>query len=338
MDTRIAVLGTGANGAAIAAAMTRAGHDVTCVEQWPAHVEVIRREGVTIHSPSGTTRTPLNAVHLAEVATLREPFDIVFVVVKGYDTRWACELILPLLKPTSLVVGVQNGMTVDDMADVVGVDRTVGCVIEVAANMFEPGVVNQQTDMWFALGGLNDEVQARVTQAAEVLSAAGEVDVVDDIRSSKWMKLVANAAELVTSAILDLPLLEAIALPGMHEFMTETGKEAGRTAVALGHTVVPIFGMDDIDTSSPDAFATELLDRVLTDYSLPDTRTTVLQDWMKGRRAEIEEINGLVVGSQRELGGRAPANEITLLLARQIEAGELTAGAHLAERLSSALS
>jgi 2-dehydropantoate 2-reductase len=124
----------------------------------------------------------------------------------------------------------------------------------------------------------------------------------------------------------------------MHEFMTETGKEAGRTAVALGHKVVPIFGMDDIDTSSPDAFATELLDRVLTDYSLPDTRTTVLQDWMKGRRAEIEEINGLVVGSQRELGGRAPANEITLLLARLIEAGELTAGAHLSERLSSALS
>ncbi len=338
MSTRVAVLGTGANGAALAASMTRAGHDVTSIEQWPAHVERIRGAGVTIHSPSGTTTTRLNAVHLAEVATLRDPFDIVFVVVKGYDTRWACELILPLLTPTSLVVGVQNGMTVDEIADIVGVERTIGCVIEVAANMFEPGVVNQQTGMWFALGGLTPGVQSRVVEVASVLGAAGKVEIVDDIRSSKWMKLVANAAELVTSAILDLPLLEAIALPGMHEFMTEAGKEAGRTAVALGHKVVPIFGMEGIDTSSADAFAVELLDRVLTHYSLPDTRTTVLQDWMKGRRAEIEEINGLVVRSQTQLGGRAPANEITVALARQIEAGELEAGPHLAERLSAALS
>jgi len=337
MRKRIAVIGTGANGAAIAASMTRAGVDVTCIEQWPAHVDAILRDGLTVNSPSGQTVTRLSAINLCDVATLREPFDIVFVVVKGYDTRWACELVMPLLKSDSLVVGVQNGMTLDDMTDVVGAHRTVGCVIEVAANMFDPGIVNQQTGMWFAIGSEDASVQRRLSDVSDVLSAAGDVEIVEDIRSSKWMKLVANAAELVTSAILDLPLLEAIALPGMHAFMTETGKEAGRTAVALGHRIVPIFGMADIDTSSPDAFATELLDRVLTDYSLPDTRTTVLQDWMKGRRAEIEEINGLIVREQARLGGHVPANEITLRLARQIEAGTLTAGPHLAERLSAAL-
>ncbi|NBX23543.1 MAG: hypothetical protein EBR52_05435 [Microbacteriaceae bacterium] len=337
MRKRIAVIGTGANGAAIAASMTRAGVDVTCIEQWPAHVDAILRDGLTVNSPSGQTVTRLSAINLCDVATLREPFDIVFVVVKGYDTRWACELVVPLLKSDSLVVGVQNGMTLDDMTDVVGAHRTVGCVIEVAANMFDPGIVNQQTGMWFAIGSEDASVQRRLSDVSDVLSAAGDVEIVEDIRSSKWMKLVANAAELVTSAILDLPLLEAIALPGMHAFMTETGKEAGRTAVALGHRIVPIFGMADIDTSSPDAFATELLDRVLTDYSLPDTRTTVLQDWMKGRRAEIEEINGLIVREQARLGGHVPANEITLRLALQIEAGTLTAGPHLAERLSAAL-
>ena len=66
-------------------------------------------------------------------------------------------------------------------------------------------------------------------------------------------------------------------------------------------------------------------------------RTTVLQDWMKGRRAEIEEINGLVVREQTRLGGQVPANDITLRLAREIEAGVLAAGPHLAERLSAVL-
>ena len=171
MRKRIAVIGTGANGAAIAASMTRAGVDVTCIEQWPAHVDAILRDGLTVNSPSGQTVTRLSAINLCDVATLREPFDIVFVVVKGYDTRWACELVVPLLRSDSLVVGVQNGMTLDDMTDVVGAHRTVGCVIEVAANMFDPGIVNQQTGMWFAIGSEDASVQRRLSDVSDVLSA-----------------------------------------------------------------------------------------------------------------------------------------------------------------------
>lgn len=143
---RIAVVGTGANGAAIAADLTNAGLDVTCVEQWPAHVEAIRANGVRIDTPAGSaTTTPLRIFHLCEVATLRQPFDLVLLVVKAYDTRWSCELIRPLLAPDGLAVGVQNGMTLDEMAAVLGPERTLGAVIEIAGNMFEPGVVERQT-------------------------------------------------------------------------------------------------------------------------------------------------------------------------------------------------
>ena len=107
--------------------------------------------------------TRLNIHHLCEVAEMREPFDLVFLVVKAYDTRWHCELIRPLLAPDGLAVGVQNGMTLDDMAAVLGPERTLGSVIEIAGNMFEPGVVERQTPRsgtWFALGAY-DEAAAR---------------------------------------------------------------------------------------------------------------------------------------------------------------------------------
>ena len=55
-EQRIAVVGTGANGAAIAADMTNAGFDVTCIEQWPAHVEAIRANGVTVRDPQGNEK------------------------------------------------------------------------------------------------------------------------------------------------------------------------------------------------------------------------------------------------------------------------------------------
>jgi 2-dehydropantoate 2-reductase len=67
---RIAVLGTGANGASIGADMTRAGLDVTFIDQWPAHVEAMQKAGIRIETPDETLVTPVRAFHVCEVATL----------------------------------------------------------------------------------------------------------------------------------------------------------------------------------------------------------------------------------------------------------------------------
>ncbi|MEQ1735262.1 MAG: 2-dehydropantoate 2-reductase [Rhodoglobus sp.] len=323
---RIAVVGTGANGGGIGADLTRAGHDVTFIEQWPDHVEAMRRDGIRVELPDEVQVTPVRVMHLCEVATIREPFDLVLIVVKAYDTRWACELIRPLLHDESVVVGVQNGMSIDDVIDIVGPDRALGAVIEISANMFTPGVVERQSPRsksWFAVGGTTPAAQARAAGVAAVLSAAGTVEVSDDIRSSKWMKLVVNAAELVPSAILGLPLGDAVRVPGMRDFMARTGREAIHACLSAGHQVRPIFGMADARVDDPDAYADQLIDAVLMDYTLPTTRTTVLQDWMKGRRSEVSEINGLVV--EVLTASHAPLNARVVELAGQIESGRLTA-------------
>jgi 2-dehydropantoate 2-reductase len=338
---RIAVVGTGANGAAIGADLTNAGYDVTFVEQWPAHVEAMRENGIRVEMPHDVQTTRVHALHLCDVATLRQPFDLVFVLVKAYDTRWTCELIKPLVAADGLVVGVQNGMTVDTVADVLGAQRTLGAVIEVSSNMFVPGVVDRQSPpdrSWFALGGLESSAHARAEEVAQVLSCAGRVEVSDDIRASKWMKLVVNAAELVPSAILDLPLAEAVALPGMRDFMVAAGREALHTAVDVGIAPRPIFGLSDARVDDPDRYVEQLFDAVLQDFTLPETRTTVLQDWMKGRRSEVDQINGLVVDERARLGGSAPANAATVRLAHEIEDGERTAGPDNLDELVAALS
>jgi 2-dehydropantoate 2-reductase len=325
---RIAVLGTGANGAGIGADFLRAGHDVTFIEQWPAHVEAMRARGVRVEMPDETTVTPVRAHHLCEVAELRETFDLVFVLVKAYDTRWACELIAPLLAHDGLAIGLQNGMSLDDMASILGHERTLGAVIEVTSNMFEPGVVERQSPpskSWFALGSMHPATAGREEEAARILRSAGTVEISPDIRSSKWMKLVANAAELVPSAVLGLPLGDAVRLPGMREFMIRTGQEAVAACLLAGNQLIPIFGLTPADIVDPDRYAVTLLDRVLTHYTLPSTRTTVLQDWMKGRRSEVREINGLVVDVHREQGLSAPYNERVLELALRIEAREIEA-------------
>ena len=335
-ELNIAVLGTGANGAAIAADLVRAGRRVTFIEQWPEHVEAMRANGIRVEMPEETQTTEVRALHLCEVATLREQFDLVFVLVKAYDTRWACELIKPYLRPDALVMGVQNGMTIDPMAEILGAERTLGSVIEVSSALFTPGVVERHSPpsvSWFALGGIDPAAQARAPEVADVLSAAGTVHIFDDIRSAKWMKLVVNAAELVPSAILNLPMLETARTPGMHDFMLRAGYEAIRTAVALGHRVVPIFGLIDVDPDDHKGFVDAMLDAVYTKWSLPHTRTTVLHDWIKGRHSEVDEINGLVVREQTRLGGDCSTNARIVEVAHRIERGELAADPSNAELL-----
>jgi 2-dehydropantoate 2-reductase len=324
---RIAIVGAGANGASIGADFIQAGYNVTFIEQWPEHVDAMNRNGVTVCSPEETVVTKVTAKHLCQVAEIKDKFDLVFIMVKAYDTRWAAELIKPILADHALVVGLQNGMTIDDLSEILGVNRVIGAVIECSSNMFDAGICNRETPpsgSWFALGGLVEETHARVEEVATVLRNAGTVEVYADIRSAKWMKLVANASELVPSALLNQPLHEVVQDQEMVDYMTTCAKEALAVCISSGSKMVPIFGLTEAQ-QNPDLYAVELFEQVLEHFTFPRTLTTVLQDWRKGRRAEIGEINGLVVREGERLGIPTPANAITLDIARQIESGELEA-------------
>lgn len=333
---RIAFVGTGAQGASIGADFALAGLDVTFIEQWPEHVMAIRENGITVNLPTRTINAKVPALHLCQVAEIKEPFDVVFLVVKAYDTKWACQLIEPCLAPDGLIVGLQNGMTHEDIAAIVGRKRTIGAVIEIASNMFVPGITNRQNDhdtSWFALGALDPKTQSRVEAVAELLRNSGTVEVTDDIRSAKWMKLVVNAAELIPSAIINLPLADAARAPGMLDVMRAAGYEAMQAALADGSKIVPIIGMPPVTTNHPERYVDQIFEEVLKTFSREDTLTTSLQDWRKGRKAEVQEVNGWVVDILRAHGRQAPVNQRVMDVAFDIEAGRIEARAQNAALL-----
>ncbi len=337
---RIAFVGTGAQGASIGADFALAGHDVTFIEQWPAHVEAIRRDGITVNLPTRTINARPPALHFCQVAEVREPFDLVFLIVKAYDTKWVTQMIAPVLAEDGFVVGLQNGMTHLDIADVVGPEQTIGAVIEIASNMFTPGVTNRQNDhdeSWFALGAVDPRQQHRVEAVAHLLRCSGRVEVSNDIKSSKWMKLVVNAAELIPSALLDLPLNDAARVPGYLEVMRQAGYEAMQAALLDGASIIPIIGLPPVTTNDPERYVDRIFEEVLTTFSRPDTLTTSLQDWRKGRRAEIAEVNGYAVEILRKFGKPAPVNERVIEMALAVERGLLQAKPENASMLAESL-
>jgi 2-dehydropantoate 2-reductase len=325
---RIAFVGTGAQGASIGADFALAGHDVTFIEQWPAHVEAIREKGITVNLPAKTINAKVPAFHFCQVAEIKKKFDLIFLVVKAYDTKWVTQMIAPILAPDGFVIGLQNGMTHVDIASVVGPERTLGAVIEIASNMFVPGVTNRQNDQhesWFALGAIDQGQQHRVEDVAKILRCSGRVEVTEDIKSCKWMKLVVNAAELIPSAILNLPLNDAARTPGFLDVMRRAGYEAMQAALLDGAQIIPIIGLPPVTTNDPERYVDRIFDEVLQTFSRSDTLTTSLQDWRKGRRAEIDEVNGHAIDVLRKTGREAPFNERVVRMALDIEAGLLEA-------------
>ena len=325
-NPRCALIGVGAVGSSIGSDMVKSGLDVTFFDQWGEHVEAIKANGLTVNLESGTQHVNLDIKHLSEVSETKEPFDLVFTAVKAYDTRWIAELMRPLLSQNSAFVGLQNGMTIDESSEILGSARSIGAVLGIAANMPEPGVINRECDSsqtWIAVGEVSGEETDRLHVVKHVLESAAHVEITGDIRSAKWMKLLANIPEMLPSGILGLPLIEAARTPGVRDVMNQMSREAYRLAADLGITFLPTLGISADDVVPGEQYAIDLLDVILRSYSRPGTRVAVLQDWDKGRRAEIDAFSGYIVREGEKTGRAAPVNEAVVSISREIESGGL---------------
>jgi 2-dehydropantoate 2-reductase len=322
---KIAVLGAGAIGSSVSADLTRAGYDITVIDQWPAQVEALRTTGLHIQMADGDVRAPIRALHLCELASSNLEFDIVLLAVKSYDCRWLAEFIRPYLKSDGVLVGVMNGMNDDALASIVGRNRTVGCVVELSAEIFTPGLVQRNTTQkgtWFSVGELDGYYTERVKEIQSIMSHVGRCDVTGNIYGAKWTKLIANTMTMGPFGLLGLRNFEAVALPGMFDISVKLGKESLAVGAALGYRMEPLFGLraDEFAGSSDENLVTTM--KTLMSH-VGGGRTAPIHDHLKGRISEMEYIPGVVAKKGRELGIATPCNDAVVEIDRMINSGQL---------------
>jgi 2-dehydropantoate 2-reductase len=329
MGKKIAVLGAGAIGSSVSADLTRAGHDITVIDQWPAQVEELKANGLCIRMPDEELRVPVNAMHLCDLASSNLEFDIVFLIVKSNDHRWMTELIKPYLKAEGVLVPVQNGMNDDSIASIIGRPRTVGCVVELSAEIFTPGLVKRNTThktTWFTVGELDGFLTPRVREISSLLANVGRAEMTDNIYGAKWTKLVANTMTMGPFGLLGLGNSDAAALPGMFEISVKLGRESLAVGTALGYRIEPVFGLraDEFAGSSDENLVTAM--KTLLGH-ISRGRTAPIHDHIKGRTSEIDYISGIVSRKGRELGIPSPCNDAVVQIDRMINRHEIEMGA-----------
>ena len=326
MNKKMLVLGTGAIGSCIGADLARAGHDVLLVDQWPAHVEAMKTSGIRTATAAEEHLTSVRAVHLCEVCGLRQLFDIVFLTAKSYDTVWLVHFIKPYLKSGGVLVSIQNSLNDEWIAPIIGRERDVGCVIELSAEIFVPGVVQRNTDRsrtWFAVGELDGRMTPRLQAIAHILSAAGKAETTDNVWGAKWSKLAVNCMTQAAIGILGVHEWEATHIPELFDLCIRLGRECVQVGAKLGYAMEPIFGLNaEAFMDSSDGALKNML-KTLISHIGKSARNSMLQDHLKGRKSEVDLLNGLVVQKGRQAGMPTPLNEQMVLLTRRIELGTL---------------
>lgn len=322
---KIAVLGAGAIGSSVSADLTKAGLDVTVIDQWPAQVEALRAGGLCVKMPDVEVRTPIRAFHLCDLSCARLEFDIVFLCVKSNDHRWMAEFIKPYLTRDGVLVAIQNGMNDDSLVSILGRDRVVGCVVELSAEIFTPGLVKRNTThqgTWLALGELDGFYTPRVKELEAILKHVARCEVTNNIYGAKWTKLIANTMTMGPFGLLGLGNKDASALPGMFETSVALGKESLAVGKALGYRIEPIFGLRADEFAGSDEENIVTAQKRLLQH-ITNGRTAPIHDHIKGRTSEMEWIPGLVARKGRELGIATPYNDAVVEIDRLINRGEL---------------
>jgi 2-dehydropantoate 2-reductase len=329
---KLAVLGVGAIGSNIGAYLSRAGCDITLIDMWPAHVEEMKQHGLKVTAQDEEFTVKVKAVHLADVCNLREQFDAVFLAVKSYDSVWATKFIEPYLKPTGVLAPAQNSINEDWVAPVIGYTRTIGCVVTLGAALYEPGHVlrtSASSRPSFALGELNGMLTPRVQELIKILSPAGPTRATANLWGERWAKLTVNSMANAIAGITGMASAEMRSNANVFAIALKIAGEALAVAEVLGVQVEPVGGisaesyLDAVRGVGVEQLRAQWIER---GRALGAGRPSLLQDMMKGRRTEVDYLNGYVVRKGREAGVPTPMNEAVVEVTKRIEGGELKQG------------
>lgn len=327
--TRIGIIGAGAIGGVVGGLLTRAGYDVTLFDHWVEHVDEMKQHGLRLSGPLiGDIRVPVEARHIYEVQGIAEPFDIGMVSVKSYDTEWATHLLNPLVRDDGVVVDMQNGINDERVAAIAGRERTLGCVITIGAGMYDPGhcIRTDTRTLGFKIGELDGSDSDRARDLAAIYNHVAGSESTTNLWGERWGKLAVNCMANPIAGLSGYGSGEVRAREETRWLCIRIAAEVVQVGRAYGHNIEAVWGIDSqkfVDVANG-GDSTELdAELVAGAQALGAGRPSFLQDVIRGRRVEIDALNGWVVEQGKAVEVATPVNQAVAEVVRSFPVGEL---------------
>jgi 2-dehydropantoate 2-reductase len=316
---RIAIVGVGAIGGLLAAALHRAGEEIGVVARG-AHLAAIRENGLKLIDANGeyVARLPASD-RLSDLG----PQDCIVLGVKAHQVGAVAEQVAAALQPQTTILTAQNGVpwwyfykaggphegrgleSVDPggrIAATLPFDRLVGSVVYPAGEIAAPGVIRHVEGNRFSLGEPDGTTSARAAALSEALTRAGfKAPVVSDIRAEIWMKLWGNATLNPVSALTRATLSDILSFAPTRALIADMMAEVRSVGEAHGIR-----------------FRLSIEKRIAGAEAIGAHKTSMLQDVEAGRAPEIEALAGSVLEMGRIAGVTCPRLEAAYAMVRRL--------------------
>jgi 2-dehydropantoate 2-reductase len=320
----ITVYGAGAIGGITGARLAQAGHDVLMVDKAQDHVAAMNARGLTIESREGSVTIPVRAV---TPDALGAGLELVLLAVKSQDTPVALDVLKPRLAADGAIVSLQNGLNEELIAAAVGAARTVGCLVNWAADWQAPGRILHGGEGALVLGELDGRLSERVQGLAKLLDVVSPTRVSDNILGYTWAKHVYGSL-LVATALVDAHVYEVVERsPAIQQMLVALTLENMAVAERAGIRLLAFDEYDPADYQAAgrgDAAArARAMTSIATHYrAAVKTKTGIWRDLaVRKRKTEVGALLGATVAKARNLGLAMPLTERLIAMIEELETG-----------------
>ena len=308
---KYAIYGAGSLGTVLGAYITKSGTPIDLINRNKAHTTALKEKGAHI---TGTVEmnVKVNALFPDE---MKDKYDVIFLMTKQLLNKEVVTFLKDYLTEKGVIVTLQNGIPEPGIAEIIGTDRTIGCVVEWGATMGEPGtsiLTSDPDSLSFHMGkmdGVSDEMFELVKSLLEKMCP---VYIEDNLIGARWSKLLINATFSGIGTCVGGLFGDVSENKDAQKVAIRCMKECIDVGHAAGAKFAPVQGKDITKlfyytNNLKRAFGILLLPIAMKKHRLIEP--SMLQDLKKDKPCEVDAINGVVCEWGRKCNVKTPIND-----------------------------
>lgn len=323
---RYAIYGAGSLGTVLGAYITKNGGTIDLINRNKAHVEALRQNGAIINGTVDMT-VPVSALTPDEMTG---KYDVIFLLTKQLLNKEVVTFLKDYLADDGVVVTLQNGLPEPGIAEIIGSDRTIGCVVEWGAALTAPGactLTSEVDSLSFHMGKMEGITDEKFNEVKNLLELMCPVHEESNLIGARWSKLLINATFSglgtvvggVFGDVSENKEARKVAIRCMKECI-DVGHAAGaKFAPVQGKNITALFYYKGAIKRE---IATMLIPIAMKKHR--NIEPSMLQDIKKGKACEVDAINGIVCEWGRKCGVKTPINDKIVEIIKKCEKGELS--------------
>lgn len=326
LSMKTILIGAGSIGGTVAVLTRLAGYDVSILCHSEKSKNEIAQKGISLHGAKGELHADFKCyASVDEIGD--EKFDVCFIATKYAAMEETARAILPYLKDDSLVVGMQNGLCTDELAEIVGTRRAVGCMLGFGATRNGTTDVTMTSLGELYIGMLNGYIPRNLEVLKLMLDNVLPTKISDDIIRRQYSKLIINSCINASAGITGLELGKMVEDRRARALYLEIAREGMRVAKAIGIDV-PKYGkmlnykMLMLADNAVYNFCCRYVVWLVSKLKYASVKPSTLQSLEKGELTEIDIFNGCIAKLAEENGVNAPVNKKLTEMIHEIERGE----------------